>query len=150
MTALLIGNNMDLQAQLQALQSRHLIDEQIVSVVFSARTYLAECWQVDVEKPQVVTLLIHLANSLGRTQRQHCVSPLHKDFLLKIQSAVCFPIILTIHQDILSLIPFAIPENEQSYFLANYYTMLLDQPEILHKKEGCNVKRLQPLTKLHQ
>lgn len=124
---------MDLQSQLNALQSRNLINQQIVDIVFCARQYLAEAWQVDVEKPQVITLLIHLANSLGRTQRQRCVSPLHKDFLLKIQSAECFPFVLLIHQAILSFIPFPIPENEQSYFLANYYTMLLDQPDILNK-----------------
>ncbi|NBI13662.1 hypothetical protein GVX81_08585 [[Haemophilus] felis] len=122
---------MDLQSQLNALQDRNLINQQIVDIVFDARHYLIETWQVDVERPQVISLLIHLANSLGRTQRQRCVSPLHKDFLYKIQNAECFPTVLAIHQGILALIPISIHENEQSYFLANYYTMLLDQPEIL-------------------
>ncbi|MGC7589130.1 PRD domain-containing protein [Bisgaard Taxon 46] len=124
---------MDIQAHLEMLQVRKLIDEKIVEIVFKTQTHLAEHWHVNVETSQVQTMLVHLANALGRIKRQHCASPLHKDFQNKIQSAVCFPIVSAIHQEILQLIPFPIPANEQTYFLANYYALLLDQPEILEK-----------------
>ncbi|MXN88243.1 hypothetical protein K7G90_000090 [Pasteurella canis] len=126
---------MNIQSHLEMLQVRKLIDEQIIEIVFNARHHLAQHWYVDVNRAQATTLLIHLANSLGRIKRQHCASPLHKDFQAKIQSAVCFPTVLAIHEEILQLIPFPIPANEQSYFLANYYSLLLDQPQILEKLE---------------
>lgn len=124
---------MDLFSHLKALQDRQLIDEEIIQIVLKAQGYLIEQWEVDCEKPQVVSLLIHLANSIGRVKRQGCVSALHQDFLLKIKSADCYSVILTIHQDILSFIPFHMPENEKSYFLANYYALLLDQPQIVNR-----------------
>lgn len=36
--------------------------------------------------------------------------------LEEIQSAVIFPQVLAIHQDLLKLMPFSIPEAEQTYF----------------------------------
>ncbi|AKD38608.1 hypothetical protein I926_06440 [Pasteurella multocida subsp. multocida OH4807] len=122
---------MNIQSHLKRLQVRKLIDEEIVDIVYHAQHYLVQYWHVDVNRAQATTLLVHLANSLGRIKRQHYASPLHKDFQTKIQSAACFPTVLAIHEDILKLIPFPIPENEQSYFLANYYSLLLDQPDIL-------------------
>lgn len=124
---------MNIQSHLDRLFVRKLIDEEIIHIVCNAQTHLAQCWHVDVETSQVTTLLVHLANALGRIKRQHCASPLHKDFQQKIKSAVYFPIILAMHEDILALIPFPIPANEQTYFLANYYALLLDQPQILEK-----------------
>ncbi|MGC7559690.1 PRD domain-containing protein [Pasteurella sp. PK-2025] len=124
---------MNIQSHLELLRVRKLIDQEIIDIVFNAQTHLAEHWHVNVKTSQVTTLLTHLANALGRIKRQHCASPLHKDFQRKIQNAVCFPIVFAIHQDILNLIPFPIPANEQTYFLANYYTLLLDQPHILEK-----------------
>ncbi len=134
--------SMNIQSQLKMLQVRKLIDEQIIEIVFNAQHHLAQHWHVDVNRTQATTLLIHLANSLGRIKRHHCASPLHKDFQTKIQSAVCFPIVLAMHKEILQLIPFSIPANEQSYFLANYYSLLLDQPQILDKLDHAMLNKI--------
>ncbi|MGC6405577.1 PRD domain-containing protein [Bisgaard Taxon 45] len=134
---------MDIESHLNMLQVRKLIDAQIVEIVFNTQAHLARHWHVDVNTMQVKTLLIHLANALGRIKRQHCASPLHKDFQIKIQSAVCFPAVSAMHQEILNLIPFPIPDNEQTYFLANYYSLLLDQPDILKKRHTCCLTRSQ-------
>lgn len=107
---------MDIQSHLKMLQVRKLIDEQIVEIVFNAQDHLAQHWHVDVNTMQVQTLLVHLANALGRIKRQHCASPLHKDFQIKIQSAVCFPIVSAMHQDILDLIPFLFPITNKLIF----------------------------------
>lgn len=49
----------------------------------------------------------------------------------EIQSAVIFPLVLAIHEDLLSFMPFEIPQAEQTYFVANVYSLLLEQPEIV-------------------
>ena len=61
------------------------------------------------------------------------LQPLYADFLDEIQSAVVFPQVLQIHQKILKVIPLAVPEEEQTYFLANVYSLVLDQPQVLEQ-----------------
>ena len=122
---------MDLQQRLWAFQVRELIDEHIVQTVLNVRWHLQQRWQVDVETEQVKMMLVHIASALGRIQRGHRASPLYADFLEEIQSAVVFPQVLQIHQKILKLIPLEVPEEEQTYFLANVYGLVLDQPHVL-------------------
>ena len=40
---------------------------------------------------------------------------------------------LIIHQYVLELMPHNIPEEEQTYFLANVYGLVLDQPHVLER-----------------
>ena len=122
---------MDLQQRLGAFQARELSDEHIVQTVLNVRCHLQQDWLADVETEQVKMMLVHLASALGRIQRGYCVSPLYADFLAEIQSAVVFPQVLQIHQKILACLPFTIPEEEQTYFLANVYALVLDQPQVL-------------------
>ena len=122
---------MDIQQRLWAFQMRELIDEHIVDTVLNVRQHLQRHWQVDVETEQVKMMLVHIASALGRIKRGYCASPLYADFLAEIQSAVVFPQVLQIHQKILACLPFAIPEEEQTYFLANVYALVLDQPQVL-------------------
>ena len=122
---------MDLRQRLEAFQARELIDEHIVQTVLNVRCHLQQDWLADVETEQVKMMLVHLASALGRIQRGYCVSPLYADFLAEIQSAVVFPQVLQIHQKILACLPFTIPEEEQTYFLANVYALVLDQPQVL-------------------
>ena len=122
---------MDLRQRLEAFQARELIDEHIVQTVLNIRCHLQQDWLADVETEQVKMMLVHLASALGRIQRGYCVSPLYADFLAEIQSAVVFPQVLQIHQKILACLPFVIPEEEQTYFLANVYALVLDQPQVL-------------------
>ena len=127
------SERMDLQQRLWAFQVRELIDEHIVQTVLNVRWHLQQRWQVDVETEQVKMMLVHIASALGRIQRGHRASPLYADFLEEIQSAVVFPQVLQIHQKILKVIPLAIPEEEQTYFWANVYGLVLDQPHVLER-----------------
>ena len=124
---------MDIQQRLWAFHMRELIDEHIVDTVLNVRQHLQQYWQVDVETEQVKMMLVHIASALGRIQRGHRASPLYADFLEEIQSAVVFPQVLQIHQKILKLIPLEVPEEEQTYFLANVYGLVLDQPHVVER-----------------
>lgn len=75
-------------------------------------------------------MLLHIACSLGRIERGGCVSPLYSEMLEEMQSAVIFPQVLAIHQDLLKLMPFSIPEAEQTYFLANIHSLVLEQKQL--------------------
>ena len=127
------SERMDLQQRLWAFQVRELIDEHIVQTVLNVRWHLQQRWQVDVETEQVKMMLVHIASALGRIQRGHRASPLYADFLAEIQSAVVFPQVLQIHQKILKLIPLEVPEEEQTYFLANVYGLVLDQRHVVER-----------------
>ncbi|MBN6066299.1 PRD domain-containing protein [Aggregatibacter actinomycetemcomitans] len=122
---------MDIQQRLWVFQTRELIDDHIVETVLNVRRHLQRQWLVDVETEQVKMMLVHIASALGRIKRGHCASPLYAEFLLEIKSAVVFPQVLQIHQNVLELIPLDIPEEEQTYFLANVYGLVLDQPHVL-------------------
>ena len=118
---------MRLFKQLERWKIRRQINQSIIDMIFRLRDRLAHYWQVDVNTPQVDFMLLHIACSLGRIERGGCVSPLYPEMLEEIQSAVIFPQVLAIHQDLLKLMPFSIPEAEQTYFLANIHSLLLEQ-----------------------
>ena len=121
---------MRLFKQLERWKIRRQINQSIIDVVFSLRDRLAHYWQVDVNTPQVDFMLLHIACSLGRIERGGCVSPLYPEMLEEIQSAVIFPQVLAIHQDLIKLMPFSIPEAEQTYFLANIHSLVLEQKKL--------------------
>ena len=118
---------MRLFKQLERWKIRKQINQPIIDVVFRLRKRLENHWHADVNTPQVDFLLFHIACSLGRIERGGCASPLYQDILKEIQSAVVFPQVLAIHHDLLSLMPFPIPDAEQSYFLATIHTLVLSQ-----------------------
>ena len=123
---------MRLFKQLERWKIRRQINQSIIDVVFRLQDRLAHYWQVDVNTPQVDFILLHIACSLGRIERGGCVSPLYPEMLKEIQSAVIFPQVLAIHQDLLKLMPFSIPEAEQTYFLANIHSLVLEQKQLKH------------------
>ena len=121
---------MRLFKQLERWKIRRQINQSIIDVIFRLRDRLAYYWQADVNTPQVDFMLLHIACSLGRIERGGCVSPLYPEMLKEIQSAVIFPQVLAIHQDLLKLMPFSIPEAEQTYFLANIHSLVLEQKKL--------------------
>ncbi|WP_114892466.1 PRD domain-containing protein [Haemophilus haemolyticus] len=123
---------MRLFKQLERWKIRRQINQSIIDMIFCLRDRLAHYWQVDVNTPQVDFMLLHIACSLGRIERGGCVSPLYPEMLEEIQSAVIFPQVLAIHQDLLKLMPFSIPEAEQTYFLANIHSLVLAQKQLKH------------------
>lgn len=127
---------MSIKAQLRRWQQRGQIDAAIVDKVLRLETRLAEHWQVDIYTAQVEVLLLHVASSLGRIARGGCVSPLYRPMFEEMRNAELFPMALAIHQDLLQWLP-EIPEAEQSYFLANIYTLVQEQQARLH----CPIKQ---------
>ncbi|OOF60002.1 PRD domain-containing protein [Rodentibacter myodis] len=126
---------MRLLDQLERWKIRGQINQPIIDIVFQLRDRLKNHWKADINAELVNMLLFHIACSLGRIERGGCASPLYQDMFEEIQSAVIFPHVLTIHQDLLSFIPFPVPQAEQTYFLANVYSLLLAQPSIMNKRE---------------
>ena len=112
---------MRLFKQLERWKIRKQINQSIIDVIFRLRNRLAHYWQADVNTPRVDFMLHTLLCSLGRIERGGCVSPLYSEMLEEMQSAVIFPQVLAIHQDLLKLMPFSIPEAEQTYFFEHSF-----------------------------
>lgn len=124
---------MNLLKRLIALQKRQLVDLNIIEILLDIRQHLAESWQVEVDAVQVEMELIHLAMALGRIKRGCCAMALHQDLIKEIESSANFKQLVELHQDILALIPFPIPENEQTHLMANWYSLTIAQPWVLNK-----------------
>lgn len=122
---------MRLQQQLTFLLQRKLIDEEIVQWMLHIRDHLHTQWHADVESPQVFMLFNHFAMALGRIKRGYAVYPLAQEILAEMQSAVVFPQVFQRHIELMQLIPLAIPDSEQTHFMANIYSLSLAQPQIL-------------------
>lgn len=121
---------MRLLDQLERWKLRGQINQPIIEIVFQLRDRLKKHWKADVNTRLVNMLLFHIACSLGRIERGGCASPLYQEMFEEIKCAVIFPQVLTVHEDLLSFIPFEIPQAEQTYFLANVYSLLLEQKHI--------------------
>lgn len=124
---------MALDDHLTRLVQRGQINNGIIEVVQKIKHRLETHWAVDTSTPQVEMLLLHLASSLGRIQRGCCASPLYNAMFEEIKSAVSFPQVFYIHLDLLRLIPLNIPAAEQSYFMANIYSLLQEQGGAMKK-----------------
>ncbi|MFZ7216160.1 hypothetical protein [Avibacterium avium] len=122
---------MRLQQQLTFLLQRKLIDEEIVQWMLHIRDHLHTQWHADVESPQVFMLFNHFAMALGRIKRGYAAHPLAQEMLVEMQSAVFFPQVFQRHIELMQLIPLAIPDSEQTHFMANIYSLSLAQPQIL-------------------
>ncbi|MEE6075119.1 hypothetical protein [Avibacterium paragallinarum] len=122
---------MRLQQQLTFLLQRKLIDEEIMQWMLRIREHLHTQWHADVESPQVFMLFNHFAMALGRIKRGYAAHPLAQEILAEMQSAVVFPQVFQRHIELMQLIPLAIPDSEQTHFMANIYSLSLAQPQIL-------------------
>lgn len=108
---------MSLLKQLTRWKIRGQIDQDVIDIILTLQSRLEHHWRIDVSIPTVITLLLHIANSLARLKRGGCVSPLHQPFYDEMQSAVIFPDVLEIHHDLLSFIPQEIPELSRAIIL---------------------------------
>ncbi|TDQ58050.1 hypothetical protein EDC45_1119 [Mesocricetibacter intestinalis] len=122
---------MDLLLHLELIRQRQLISNEIIEITLRVQHRLHVHWHADLSTNQINMGLIHLAMALGRIRRGYCARPLDRDIFEEIKSTLCFGDILAIHQDILSLIPFDIPDSEQTHLIANWYSLALAQPQIL-------------------
>ena len=81
---------MSLLKQLTRWKIRGQIDQDVIDIILTLQSRLEHHWRIDVSIPTVITLLLHIANSLARLKRGGCVSPLHQAFYDEMQSAVIF------------------------------------------------------------
>ena len=81
---------MSLLKQLTRWKIRGQIDQDVIDIILTLQSRLEHHWRIDVSIPTVITLLLHIANSLARLKRGGCVSPLHQSFYDEMQSAVIF------------------------------------------------------------
>lgn len=125
---------MVLKKHLELLKDRKLINDTLIEIMLKIENRLITFWCVDVTTTQVEMGLVHLAMALGRIKRGCAALPLNKDMFAEIKSAVCFPQVLRIHTDILTLIPFTVPESEQTHLIANWYSLILAQPWVLGER----------------
>ena len=79
---------MSLLKQLTRWKIRGQIDQEVIDIILTLQSRLEHHWRIDVSIPTVITLLLHIANSLARLKRGGCVSPLHQSFYDEMQSAV--------------------------------------------------------------
>lgn len=121
---------MKLHDQLERWKQRGQINQRIIDHIFLIKHRLKHYWNADVDTPLVAMLLFHIACSLGRIERGGCASPLYQGMFEEMQNAPEYPQVLIIHQDLLALMPFAIPPAEQTYFLANLYSLILEQKQL--------------------
>ena len=78
---------MSLLKQLTRWKIRGQIDQDVIDIILTLQSRLEHHWRIDVSIPTVITLLLHIANSLARLKRGGCVSPLHQSFYDEMQSA---------------------------------------------------------------
>lgn len=78
---------MSLLKQLTRWKIRGQIDQDVIDIILTLQSRLEHHWRIDVSIPTVITLLLHIANSLARLKRGGCVSPLHQPFYDEMQSA---------------------------------------------------------------
>ena len=81
---------MSLLKQLTRWKIRGQIDQDVIDIILTLQSRLEHHWRIDVSIPTVITLLLHIANSLARLKRGGCVSPLHQSFYDEMQSAAIF------------------------------------------------------------
>ena len=82
---------MSLLKQLTRWKIRGQIDQEVIDIILTLQSRLEHHWRIDVSIPTVITLLLHIANSLARLKRGGCVSPLHQPFYDEMQKCGHFP-----------------------------------------------------------
>jgi hypothetical protein len=126
------------------LKTAGLIDEAVYRAITAVRQQFVQ-WQIDCETAQVEMLLTHLAMALMRIQKgEPQTIGLDNEIWQEVTASECYPELLAYHQRILSLIAIELPHllisaQEESYLIANLYSLSLEQQHIfnlnLHKNE---------------
>ena len=74
---------MSLLKQLTRWKIRGQIDQDVIDIILTLQSRLEHHWRIDVSIPTVITLLLHIANSLARLKRGGCVSRFISLFMMK-------------------------------------------------------------------
>ena len=72
---------MSLLKQLTRWKIRGQIDQEVIDIILTLQSRLEHHWRIDVSIPTVITLLLHIANSLARLKRGGLRFPTSSTFL---------------------------------------------------------------------
>ncbi|KAE9528290.1 hypothetical protein [Testudinibacter aquarius] len=116
------------------LKNANLINSAVYQIIYTVKNQFKQ-WQLDCETPQVEMLLTHLAMALMRlinhTPEQHALT---HEVLTEIESSEHYQNLMAHHQIVLGIIDeslpdLTIPAAEESYLIANLYSLMLAQPQ---------------------
>lgn len=118
-----------MEIRLKILHDAQVIDEEIYHGMLAVVNRLEQHWQLRIRHAQGEMLITHMANALMRTRRGEVIPALDTDVLAEIAESDRYPAIQVLHQDLLSLFAFEVPQHEQGYLLANLFGLVLAQQE---------------------
>ncbi|MGV6989848.1 PRD domain-containing protein [Testudinibacter sp. P80/BLE/0925] len=116
----------------EILYRANMIDKCVLHIISKIRQWLLQS-EIDCQTPQVEMLLTHLAMALMRIRQNNIETiGLDADSMQEIQSSEIYPQLLDYHHNMLALIQselpdLVIPESENSYLIANWYSLSLAQ-----------------------
>ena len=119
---------MSLLKQLTRWKIRGQIDQDVIDIILTLQSRLEHHWRIDVSHSDCHHTLIAYCQQPCSLKNEAVAFPHFINlFMMKCKVRSFFPDVLEIHHDLLSFIPQDIPEAEQSYYLANIYSLLLEQ-----------------------
>lgn len=124
----------NIQTRFTLLKDANIIDQQVYQGILSVAE-LFQQWKICIAETQVEMLLTHLAMALMRLQRQdHSVKALSPEVMDEITCDPNYPRVLYYHNEVMSKIyaqlpALAVTDAENSYLVANIYSLILAQPD---------------------
>ncbi|MFZ4835596.1 PRD domain-containing protein [Rouxiella sp. Mn2063] len=112
-----------METRLAILAEAGVIDEDIHQAMRKVTLRLEKHWQLPVRTEQGTLALTHLANAIMRARRGEVIQGIDDELRQELESLETFPMIFSIHQDVMAHFPLAVPEYEVGYLLVNLAAM---------------------------
>lgn len=112
-----------METRLAILAEAGVIDEDIHQAMRRVTLRLEKHWQLPVRTEQGTLALTHLANAIMRARRGEVIQGIDDELRQELESLEAFPMIFSIHQDVMGHFPLTVPEYEVGYLLVNLAAM---------------------------
>jgi len=112
-----------METRLAILAEAGVIDEDIHQAMRRVTLRLENHWQLPVRTEQGTLALTHLANAIMRARRGEVIKGIDDELRQELESLEAFPMIFSIHQDVMGHFPLTVPEYEVGYLLVNLAAM---------------------------
>jgi len=112
-----------METRLAILAEAGVIDEDIHQAMRMVTLRLEKHWQLPVRTEQGTLALTHLANAIMRARRGEVIQGIDDELRQELESLEAFPMIFSIHQDVMGHFPLTVPEYEVGYLLVNLAAM---------------------------
>jgi len=112
-----------METRLAILAEAGVIDEDIHQAMRRVTLRLENHWQLPVRTEQGTLALTHLANAIMRARRGEVIQGIDDELRQELESLEAFPMIFSIHQDVMGHFPLTVPEYEVGYLLVNLAAM---------------------------